>query len=94
MQTKRKTKFILILIVLSTILLTFCKSTQKNSTEINPPQIETHFPNPYDENGNAIVSLDGETVSMPLWYWLKITEYVIDVETNKELRNEFFQIEN
>lgn len=94
MQTKRKTKFILILIVLSTILLTFCKSTQKNSTEINPPQIETHFPNPYDENGSAIVSLDGETVSMPLWYWLKITEYVIDVETNKELRDEFFQIEN
>lgn len=71
-----------------------CKSTQKNSTEIKPIQIETHFPSPFDENGNAIVSLDGETVTMPLWYWLKITEYVIDVETNKELRDETFWIEN
>lgn len=52
------------------------------------PQIhlDTEFPNPYDENGNLIVTLvDDNTVQMPLWYWLKIVEYQIDMETNKGL---------
>ena len=86
MQTIKKTVFTLITVLVLTTALTSCKSTQKNSTETKPIQIKTHFPNPFDENGNAIVSLNGETVSMPLWYWIKITEYVIDVETNKELQ--------
>ena len=52
------------------------------------PQIhlDTEFPNPYDENGNLIVTLvDDNTVQMPLWYWLKIVEYQIDMETNKTI---------
>lgn len=65
-----------------------CKSTQqKVNQEQKPIQIETEFPQPFDENGKAIVTLENnETVTMPLWYWLKITEYVIDVEANKELQ--------
>lgn len=85
MQTIKKTVFTLITVLVLTIALTSCKSTQKVQN-VQPIQIETHFPAPYDENGNAIVQFDGETVTMPLWYWLKITEYVIDVETNKELQ--------
>lgn len=47
---------------------------------------DTEFPNPYDENGNLIVTLvDDNTVQMPLWYWLKIVEYQIDMETNKTI---------
>lgn len=85
MQTIKKTVFTLITVLVLTTALTSCKSTQKVQN-VQPIQIETHFPDPYDENGNAIVQFDGETVSMPLWYWIKISEYVIDVETNKELQ--------
>lgn len=64
-----------------------CKSAQqKSAQEQKTIQIEAQFPNPFDQNGNAIVKLEGDTVTMPLWYWLKITEYVIDVESNKELQ--------
>lgn len=73
------------LILVLPILWISCKSTQIE-TKTNPIQIETHFPSPYDENGNAIVQFDGENVSMPLWYWLKIVEYAIDTETNEELQ--------
>lgn len=48
--------------------------------------LDTEFPNPYDENGGLIVTLvDDNTVQMPLWYWLKIVEYQIDMETNKTI---------
>lgn len=52
------------------ILLTSCKSTQ---IDVKP------FPNPI-VNGEPVVQFDGENVSMPLWYWKAITEYVIEVE--------------
>ena len=70
--------------IISTIALTSCRTSQ--ITAVEPVQIETHFPPPYDENGNSVVLFDdGNTVKMPLWYWLKITEYAIDTESNKEL---------
>nr|DAT58909.1 MAG TPA: hypothetical protein [Caudoviricetes sp.] len=25
---------------------------------------------------------------MPLWYWLKITEFAVDVETNRDLQEQ------
>lgn len=80
-----KKKIFLFIFLFCLIIFASCKSTQTEN-QTKPVQIETHFPNPYDENGNAIVTINGEVVSMPLWYWLKITEYVIDVETNEELR--------
>ena len=50
-------------------------------------QITAEFPSPYDDEGNPVVLLQTDgTVAMPLWYWLRITEYVIDVEANKELQ--------
>lgn len=70
--------------IISTTALTSCRTSQ--ITAVEPVQIETHFPPPYDENGNSVVLFDdGNTVKMPLWYWLKITEYAIDTESNKEL---------
>lgn len=84
MHKMTKIIYVVMLILVLPILWTSCKSTQ-TETKTNPIQIETHFPSPYDENGNAIVQFDGEQVSMPLWYWLQIVEYAIDTETNKEL---------
>lgn len=46
----------------------------------------TEFPSPI-VNGVSIVTLDGETVSMPLHYWKKIVSYVADTETNIKLLN-------
>lgn len=56
------------------------------SNKAHEIHLDTEFPNPYDENGNLIVTLvDDNTVQMPLWYWLKIVEYQIDMETNKTI---------
>ena len=65
-----------------TVLIS-CKTLQKDTA--NKVQIETEFPKPYDSEGNSIVELNNETVEMPLWYWLKIVEYAIDVKANTEL---------
>ena len=68
------------LIIISFLFLS-CVSNK--ASEIH---LDTEFPNPYDENGNLIVTLvDDNTVQMPLWYWLKIVEYQIDMETNKTI---------
>ena len=68
-------------------LLVSCKTTPKN--EDTRIQYENHFPAPYDENGNPYVTLEDndEFVRMPLWYWIKITEYVIYAESNSVLEN-------
>jgi len=29
--------------------------------------------------------LDGQSVVVPLWYWVKVTEYVIEVEKCREI---------
>lgn len=85
MRNKKKIVFILAIIPIILITaLTSCRTSQ--ITDVKSVQIETHFPSPYDENGNTIVIFDDDnTVKMPLWYWLKITEYAIDMELNKEL---------
>lgn len=75
------------LTLILTTALTSCQ-TNKRKTDITPIQLDVKFPSPYDEQGNIVVTInDDKTVSMPLWYWLKIVEYQIDVETNIELMN-------
>lgn len=86
MQIKRKATFALALILtILTPALISCKTTPKAETQ--KIQIEAEFPNPYDENGNPIVTFETDgSVKMPLWYWLRIIDYTIDVETNAELQ--------
>lgn len=50
-------------------------------TKPTPPQIKIYPPDPI-VNGESVVTYDEETgvVSMPLWYWKKMTEYVIDTQ--------------
>lgn len=72
------------MLIISITVLTSCRTSQ--ITAVEPLQIDTHFPPPYDENGDSIVSFDDDnTVKMPLWYWLKITEYAVDTESNRLL---------
>lgn len=64
--------------------LTSCRTSQ--ITDVKPLQLETHFPSPYDQDGKAVVTFETDgSVKMPLWYWLEITEYVIDTESNRRL---------
>lgn len=85
MQSRKKKAFILaILIQILITALTSCKTLR--SEEKKTIQIEAQFPSPYDENGNQIVILEDDIVKMPLWYWLKITEFAVDVETNLKLQ--------
>ena len=86
MQSRKKKAFILaILMLISAIALMSCKTLQPEEKK-EVIQIEAQFPSPYDENGNQIVILENDVVKMPLWYWLKITEFAVDVETNLKLQ--------
>lgn len=38
------------------------------------------FPDFVDQNGNSIITKDGDTVSMPFWYFKKITAYKVLVD--------------
>ena len=54
------------------------KKSESNTSNITFPT----FPDPIDSNGASVVTYDDktQTVSMPLWYWKKITRYSIDTE--------------
>lgn len=74
MKNKSKHFILAIGIPIFLTLLTCCKTCPKE--EINLEW--TTFPNPV---GNVVL-VENEVVQMPLWYWIKITEYVADTETN------------
>ena len=69
--------------------LTSCQSCRTEDKEITE-SISVTFPQPYDVNGNLIVTLDAETetVSMPLWYWTKIVEYAVWTSDSEGVENE------
>lgn len=62
------------------LLLTSCQTLKKQKSEA------PEFPQPYDAEGNLIVTYDVTTdkVSMPLWYWKKIVRYAVDVQGVEE----------
>lgn len=63
-----------------TLQLTSCQTLKKQKSEA------PEFPQPYDTEGNLIVTYDVTTdkVSMPLWYWKKIVRYAVDVQGVEE----------
>ena len=79
---KRITYIMVILSLISILALQSCKSIPNVSNEIE----WATFPSPY-VHGVSVVTYtqDTDSVSMPLWYWLKVTEYVIDTEKNIEI---------
>lgn len=88
MRNIKKISFILAVIqIISITALTSCRTLK--ITEARPIQIKAEFPNPYDDNGKPVVTLENDGfVRMPLWYWLKITEFAVDVETNRDLQEQ------
>lgn len=68
------------MLILQTVLIS-CISTPTASelNWISPPDP--------DREGETIVTYDvnSNLVSMPLYYWLELVEYIADTETNKEL---------
>jgi len=56
------------------LLATSCVSTKTVVVHEIPDVTFPVFPDPEP------VALDGETVTMPLWYFLKIAEYKADVD--------------
>lgn len=79
--TKQKKALKLVIVALTlTLLLTSCQTLKKQKSEA------PEFPQPYDTEGNLIVTYDVTTdkVSMPLWYWKKIVRYAVDVQGVEE----------
>lgn len=79
--TKQKKALKLVIVALTlTLLLTSCQTLKNQKSEA------PEFPQPYDTEGNLIVTYDVTTdkVSMPLWYWKKIVRYAVDVQGVEE----------
>ena len=79
--TRQKKALKLAIVALTlTLLLTSCQTLKKQKSEA------PEFPQPYDTEGNLIVTYDVTTdiVSMPLWYWKKIVRYAVDVQGVEE----------
>lgn len=81
MKKKRKSFILVIATLILSIALTCCVSTPKVD------ELKWSEPPSPDRNGETIIIFDSETntVSMPLYYWIELIEYISDTETNKEL---------
>jgi hypothetical protein len=70
------------MIILILIILSSCSTTHVKTPD--PALFFPLFPDPLLPDGSAIPELDGGTVRMPLAYWKRIAEYVIEVESTRE----------
>ena len=85
MRTQRK-KICILTILLATLLAVSTCSTAPVKTAVTDPVLSfPYFPDPLDAVGKPIPVLEGQIVAIPIWYWIKITEYVIDVEKTREV---------
>ena len=69
---KKKIKLLFVCLL---FILTSCKTVEYVEYPIELPTV----PDPYVD-GVAVVILEGETVSMPIWYYKKIVRYFIDTQ--------------
>lgn len=78
-QKNSRVRLILVILAISLILLlTSCQSYPIDANELYWPP----FPDP---QGVVKHDLTTDTVSMPLWYWIDVTNYVIEIEQNIEV---------
>jgi hypothetical protein len=68
------------------ILLTAsaCSTAPQGIRTADPALDFPAFPDPLGPDGRPVPALEGDAVKIPLWYWLKITEYVVDAEKVRE----------
>lgn len=73
-----------------TLLLVSCTTVpKKTNSELD--LAFPRFPDPVQEDGTTIVVYDVESdsVSMPLWYWKKITRYVLFVDETEKIYDSY-----
>ena len=85
MLTRKKKPCIPAMILLILITASTCSTTQVRTEAVDPALSFPYFPDPFDADGKPIPALDGQNVTVPLWYWIKITEYAVDVEKCREI---------
>ena len=85
MLTRKKSLCTLAMLLLILIAASACSTAQARIGAVDPALSFPCFPDPLDAEGNAIPVLDGQSVVVPLWYWVKVTEYVIEVEKCREI---------
>ena len=85
MRKKRKRAYIPVMLWVILTILSGCSTAPEAEARAPDPALEfPGFPDPLGEDGKAVPVLEGEAVTVPLWYWKKITEYVVDVEKARE----------
>lgn len=57
---------------------------------VPPPPI--NFPSPPDPQGWIELSEDGETVYVPVEWWVRLAEYMVDVEAAERKYRQFREI--
>ena len=81
MRSRNLIRAIILLVLILPLIC--CVSTPKTVVVHDVPDVEFPvFPDPEP------VVLDGETVSMPLWYFTRIAEYKADVDKIEAYLNE------
>lgn len=85
MRTRKKGLCIPATLLLILLTASACSTPPVRTGVIDPGLSFPAFPDPLDEAGKPIPVLYGETVKVPLWYWTKIAEYVVEVEKLREM---------
>ena len=62
-----------------------CSTPQVRTEAVDPVLSFPNFPDPFDADGRPIPRLEGGSVVVPQFYWIWITEYVIEVEKTREM---------
>jgi hypothetical protein len=77
-----------VILALTLTILSTCSTTPpvEAPKAVDPALDFPLFPDPFRPDGTPIPAFDlgAQTVMVPLAYWLKITEYVVDVEKVRE----------
>jgi len=85
MRMRKKKHCILVMILLILITALACSTPPAKIEAVDPSLTFPYFPDPIDGEGKPIPILTGQDVMVPLWYWKKIAEYVIEVEKTREV---------
>ena len=84
MRMRKNKHCILAMIVLILITVSNCSTTPAKTEVVDPALTFPFFPDPLDGDGKPILSQIDGNVILPMWYWLKIVEYVVDTKATQE----------
>ena len=85
MRTKRNRLCTLAIALLILITVSSCSTAPVRTEVVDPALTFPYFPDPLDADGKPIQVLADGQVVIPAWYWIKIAEYVVDVEKVREI---------